>query len=334
MSNDFTHLHLHTQYSLLDGAILIPDLMEYLKSLGMTSCAITDHGWMAGAVDFYKTAKKHGIKPIIGVEAYITEDEDNKEKDKARDNMHMVLLAKDNIGYSKLLQTVSNAALNNFYYKPRISKQNLKELSGHVIATTACLGGIVAKKLEFEKDQYGRATHCHDPQGLIEKEIDFYRQIFQDDLYLELQVWNSGDNYQPVFNKFIKQTGKNLQMPFVLTADAHYLKQGDEKLHEMLMAMQLKMTVEDYRENSEMLYGPHFYVGSPEEMLRRAQSIDCEEAYYNTNKISEACNIDIKLGQYQEPIFNIEETDDYNDFLAWKKNRHQTHECTSACLHA
>lgn len=316
----FTHLHLHTQYSLLDGAILIPELLEHCKATGMTACAITDHGWMAGVVDFYKKCTEAGIKPILGVEAYITEDPDGMEnEEKTRDNMHMVLLAKDNLGYSLLLDTVSNAALNNFYYKPRIYKEQLKKLEGHVIATTACMGGVLAKKCAFITDTYGRAQLCHDEMGFIASDAQFYRNIFGEDFYLELQVYNDENNFQQMYNQFLLQFGRANDYPFVLTADAHYLERADAELHELLMAMQMKMTVEEYRELENMQYGPHFYVAPPEEMKERADSIDCASAYINTQKIAEVCNVDIQLGEYQEPIFHIEETDDYQEFLKWKK---------------
>lgn len=321
----FTHLHLHTQYSLLDGAILLPELMDHLKAHNMTACAITDHGWMAGVVDFYKTCTGAGIKPIIGVEAYVTDDKDDLyNEDKNRDNMHMVLLAKDNEGYKRLLQAVSHASLHNFYYKPRIYREHLRNLKGHVIATTACLGGIIAKRLHFEPDQYGRAITCMDESGTAAREVNFYRSIFGDDFYLELQVWDNEDRYQPVYNQFLLQFGKEHNLPFVLTADAHYLKQGDEKLHELLMAMQMKMTLEEYQEHSDMLYGPHFYVAGPDEMMARAQSLNCIEAYNNTQRIAEQCNVEIKLGKYQEPEFKIEEAEDYQDFLVWKE-QHGSH---------
>ena len=130
MSNNFCHLHVHTQYSLLDGAILIPQLVDHLKENNMTACAITDHGWMAGVIEFYKKLTAAGIKPLIGVEAYVTYDEDNLENEnKQRDNMHMVLIAKDNIGYSRLLELVSRASMHNFYYKPRIYLGHLNYLS-------------------------------------------------------------------------------------------------------------------------------------------------------------------------------------------------------------
>jgi len=319
---NFTHLHLHTQYSLLDGAILIPELIEHCKETGMTACAITDHGWMAGVVDFYKQCIKAEIKPILGVEAYITEDPDGLEnEDKNRDNMHMVLLAKDNAGYRLLLDAVSNAALNNFYYKPRICKENLRKLTGHVVATSACLGGVLAKKSAFIIDQYGCAQLCHDEMGFVAANAHFYRDIFGPDFYLELQAYDDDTNHQQTYNQFLLQFGRANNFPFVITADCHYLRREDSKLHELLMAMQMKMTLEKYKELENMQYGPYFYVAPPEEMKERAESLECTSAYTNTQKIAQSCNVDIQLGKYQEPVFKIEETDDYKEFLKWKKNQ-------------
>jgi DNA polymerase-3 subunit alpha len=317
----FTHLHLHTEYSLLDGAVTIPDLMTHLKEQGMTACAITDHGWMAGVVDFYKQCKKSDIKPLIGVEAYITEDEDGSEE-KTRDNMHLVLIAKDNVGYQKLLDLCSNAALNNFYYKPRINKKHLRQLSGHVVATSACLGGVIAKRLAFEKDQYGKATRCSPLYpDVLPADLVFYREIFGPDFYLEVQPWNAEDNHQKVYNSFIMDLAHTHELPLVITSDAHYLKQGDHELHEVLMAMQFKTTVEKYRESGEMQYGPYFYVKGPEEMLEGARNLGCEEAFHNTNRIAEQCEVEIELGVYKPPVFDVRTAEDYQEFLEWRRLR-------------
>ena len=317
-----TVIEVDTEFSLLDGANRSSELAPYIKGLGMNSVACTEHGWMAGVVDFYKTCKKHNIKSLIGVEAYISDDEDGLENEhKTRDNMHCVLIAKNNQGYKDLLEAVSNAAINNFYYRPRISKENLRKLSGNVICTSACLGGILSKKLEFKLDHLGRATHCEDSRGIIHKEIEFFASVFNNDFYLEIQDWDSGDRYQPIYNKYILDIGKEVALPFVITSDAHYLKKEDEQLHKMLMAMQLKKTLKDYEDQGKMQYGPHFYIKSPEEMLQGACNWNCEESYYNTGKIADQCNVEIELGHYSFPKFDIEEADDYSEFLDWKKSR-------------
>ena len=318
----YTPLHLHTQYSLLDGANLIPDMMVYLKEQGMTACAITDHGWMAGVVDFYKQCKKNEIKPLIGVEAYVTDDRDNLENtEKHRDNHHLVVLAKDQRGYQGLLRLVSDAALRNFYYKPRIYRDKLAELRGHIVVTTACLGGVVSRRLNYETDNYGRVSRVSDPDGAAKKTIAWYQEIFQEDFYLEIQDWPDEKNYQQTYNEFILDVGRTMGVPFVITSDAHYLKNEDYKLHELLMALQFKTTLDLYQDKEEMKYGPYFYIKSPEEMLESAKRWNCEEAFHNTNAVADKCNVEIELGVYKPPVFKIETEDDYEEFKTWKSNQ-------------
>ena len=320
--DNFTHLHLHTQYSLLDGVVLIPALVEQLKEYKMTACAITDHGWMAGVIDFYKALKKVGIKPLIGVEAYITYDQDDLENSqKQRDNMHMILIAKDNTGYSRLLELVSQAAMHNFYYKPRICIEHLKYLGGHVVATSACLAGVTSKSLAWNKSEYNVAISVEDKYGLAHANIERFRQIFGEDFLLELQVWDDGNHHQQVYNEWLLDYGREHGIPFILTSDAHYLKLEDHKLHELLMAMQLKLTLEEYRQLPEMQYGPYFYLADQAEMWKRAESVNCLEAYNNTNLIAERCNVEIQLGKYQVPVYKIEEAEDYREFLEWEKKQ-------------
>jgi DNA polymerase-3 subunit alpha len=295
--------------------------VQHAKDNGMQAMALTDHGWMAGIIDFYKAFKKADLHPLLGTEAYCTDDPDRLfNEDKTRDNMHTILIAKNNTGYSKLLELVSNAAINNFYYKPRIYREHLRELGGNAIMTSGCLGGCIASRLSWETDQYGRAIACIDSNNIISREVEYYLDVFGDDFYLELQVCDNEDNFQHVYNQWLLNFGRERQIPFVITADCHYIKKEDSELHEMIMAMQMKKTLAEYRENSEMTYGPYFYVASPAEMLERAQSINCEEAYYNTIKIAKQCNVEITLGQYEEPIFDITQMNDYKDFLQYKKD--------------
>lgn len=317
----FTHLHLHTQYSLLDGAIIIPDLVSHLGNSGMEACAITDHGWMAGIIEFYKACKKSHIKPLIGIEAYITNDLDNQPNElKSRDNLHMVLIAKDNEGLRRLLRVSSHAALNNFYYKPRINITHLEEFSGHVVATSACLGGIIAQRLTFHLDSYGKAIVCTDDQKRVDTELVFYQKVFGEDFFLEVQVVNDPTNYQQVYNKYLLEKAKEHGIPLVITSDCHYLHKDDFELHELLMAMQFKSTLDEYREKPETAYGPDFYVATPEEMKKRAASIGADEAIDNVQDITEKCNVEIELGKYQVPTFQVQLTEDYQDFLEWKQN--------------
>ena len=322
----YTPLHIHTEYSLLDGAIRVKPLVKYLKQVGIKSCSITDHGWCAGAVAFYKECKKGGIKPLLGVEAYTTLDPDGQDKTNKdlwhRDNMHMVLLAKDNEGWSGILQLASEAALDNFYYKPRIYLPKLERLSGHVVATSACLGGVLSKNLWFKEDHYGRVQKCVDESNLAADMADQLASYFPGDFYLELQDWEDGTNKNTAFIQYLLQLGEKTGLPFVITSDAHYITKEDHKTHELLMAMQLKISVEEYRNDiSQFKYGNYFYVKTPEEMLESARHLGREDAYHNTNKIADKCNVSLTLGKYQIPEFNITEMEDYDDFLNWHKER-------------
>ena len=274
---------------------------------------------MGGVIQFYTACKKEGIKPLLGIEIYCTSDEDNKE-DRQRDNGHLILIAKNNQGYSDLLKLSSEAYLKNFYYKPRIHKQKLSILKGNCVCCSACLGSTVSKFLVYKTDSYGRAIACSDPDKKAINEVKFLHSIFGEDFYLEVQVWPDKNNYQQIYNQWLINTSKSLNIPLIITSDSHYLRKEDYELHEILMAMQMKQTLQAYRDRQTMEYGPYFYLPEPQEMLERAQSIDCEDAYYNTNKIADKCNVEIELGTYREPTFKIEETLDYDDFLKWKKH--------------
>jgi len=302
-------LHLHDQYSLLDSAINVKKLIPYLQEQGMTACALTNHGWMAGIVDFQKQLTKASIKPIIGVEAYITDNEDGIEDNslKQKDNYHLVLLAKDNEGIKLLFQLLSNAAANNFYYKPRIWKEHLPKLAGHIIVTTACLGSETARK-DFPGQDKSYPT------------IQYLAKIFGDDLYLELQDWDDGSGIQPAYNKYLLDVRymSFWHAQYVITSDAHYIRKEDHKLHEVMMAMQLKKTLKDYREEGKMIYGPYFYVRTDEEMKRSVMELEEPDAYENTIKIAEQCNASIELGKYHMPDFKIEAAADYKEFQQWK----------------
>lgn len=305
----FVHLHLHSQYSTLDGAVLIPDLIKQLNEYQMTSCAITDHGTMSGIIEFYEKMKTAKLHPLIGIETYCTMNPDNTE-DKIRDNYHLLLIAKNNQGYKQLLKLSSEAYLYNFYYRPRIYFEKLKELTGNVIVTSACMGGILSAGLEYTEDQ------LIDRDNRSDQLCFDLKCIFKDDFYLELQEWNDPTGQLRLYNKFILQLGKKYNIPFVITNDVHYLNKDDYLLHEIMMAMQMKMTINDYRNNPKTLhYGSEFYLKNPKEMLQAAKELDCEEAYWNTEKIAQQCNVEIELGKYYLPKFNITKTKDYQEFL-------------------
>lgn len=315
---DFTHLHLHSTYSLLDGENQIPRLVKHVKEMNMHSVALTDHGTMMGVLEFYKQCTKAGIKPVIGMEAYITADEDGLLKeDMTKDNNHLVMLAQNNTGLDNLMWLISNAEMNNFYYKPRISKHVMtpKNLEG-VIATSACLGGEI--------------NRCGgwDPEAKVYKNVEamkeaatWYKEAFGGRYYLEIQDNDDDAEQQATYNQVIIKIGAELDIPIVITSDAHYTTIEAQDTHSMLMAMQLKKTLEEYHSNTEMKYGPWFYVRSPEEMYKAALKHNCEEAFWNACKIGKMCNITIELGQYKTPTFDITNEPDYQDFINERGNK-------------
>lgn len=321
---DFTHLHLHSVYSILDGNNKIPDLAARVKELGMSSVALTDHGVMGGTIEFYKTMKKEGIKPILGVEAYITDDEEGLPKEmRTRDNYHLVMVAMNKVGYENLLYMVSSAATTNFYYKPRISKKLLAEHSEGIIATSACLGNECNRRASWDK-----GTACYaDPNQAVEKAALFYRETFKERYFLEIQDNDDEEGQQAAYNQFVIALGKKLDIPIVITSDAHYLKKEDKAAHDLVMAMQTKQTLEEYNSpQNEFKYGPWFYVRSGDEMYEAAVKHGCPEAFDNANKIGSMCNLELELGKYKPPVFDIETADDIGEFNEWLLHRHEEDE--------
>jgi DNA polymerase III subunit alpha len=304
---NFTHLHVHTEYSLLDGAIRCKDLAKRVKALGQPAVAITDHGSLYGVIEFYKACKEEKIKPIIGCEVYVTEDPPDREQ-KTRDNYHLVLLARNFKGYQALLRLVTQANATNFYYKPRIWVDDLAADSiatENLIALTACLGGVVAS--HWQPEDAERAT----------REFDKYREIFGNRYYAEVQ--KNTDPRQDGYDRFLIGLAKTRKVPLVITTDAHFLTKDDFNLHSLMMAMQLRMTYGDYKQNSEMQYGPDFYIKDTDEMFKIAQEYQILDAPDNTCAIAEQCNVEIELGKLYPPTFDIHKTDDYKEFLLWRQ---------------
>lgn len=310
---DFTHLHVHTEYSMLDGIIRIEPLIKHLKEHGMSSCAITDHGNMFGAVEFYCLLKEAGIKPILGCEAYITFDKDGIEnKDKERKNCHLTLLAQNKTGWQNLLWLITNAHLNNFYYKPRVCFGNLQARSEGIIALTGCLAGLASRFGTYNKEE----ITFTDPDNAAFSMLQGLQQIFGDRLYAEIQdnaMWE-----QSVYNKWLLPKAKQLGIPPVITTDAHYLKHADHEMHSLAIAQQLGKTYEEYMKGDELRYGTGYYIRPPDEMFDAAMRHGAEEAFWNTKKVADRCELELTLGEYQNPMFDITRCDDYEDFLKWK----------------
>ncbi len=287
---DFAHLHVHTEYSLLDGSGKISKLIKRTKELGMKSIAITDHGAMYGAVDFYNEAVKNGIKPIIGCEIYVAgKSMSIKEPNKENDTYHLVLLVKNEKGYENLMKIVSAASIEGFYYKPRVDHDFLRAHSEGLIATSACLGGEVQKW--FLRGNKEKAKEC----------ALRYKDIFGEDFYLELQYHNVDEQLR--VNEKVIELSKECDIPLICTNDVHYIAQEESKSHEILLCIQTGKTMED---ESRMKYPSNeFYLKSPEEMEKIFSYIP--EAMDNTVKIAEKCNFNYEFHVSKLPKFSLAE---------------------------
>ena len=288
MNKEFCHLHLHSEYSLLDSSAKIKNIISKAKELGMKSIALTDHGVMYGCVAFYKEAVAQGIKPILGCEVYVaSKSMDIKVNDKDNGTYHLVLLCKNETGYENLMKIVSTASIRGFYYKPRVDHDYLRKHSEGLIALSACLGGEVQKRLLNE--DYEKA-----------KEVALmYKDIFNDDFYLEIQDHNMEEQRKVIdLNiKLSKETG----IPLVATNDVHYINQDDSMAHDILMCIQTAKTVDD--PNRRRYPSNQFYLKSQEEMWDLFSYIP--EALENTVKIAEMCNFDYEFHVSKLPNFPV-----------------------------
>jgi len=281
----FVHLHLHSMYSLLDGANRPKDICKQAKEWGMPAVAITDHGNMFGAIDFYQEAKKAGVKPIVGCEVYVANKTD---EDKVGAN-HLILLAKDMTGYRNLMKLVSCGYLEGFYYKPRIDKELLAGHSEGLIGLSACLKGEIPQLL-LKGD--------HDGALLCALE---YKHIFKGDFYLELQV--NGIREQDQVNMLMLPLSKKTGIPLIATSDCHYLKKEDARAHEALLCLQTGKTMDD--DNRMRFSTNEFWFKSPEVMEQ--QFSFCPEALENTLKVAEKCNLELTFGEYHLPTYVVPE---------------------------
>ncbi|WP_066495884.1 DNA polymerase III subunit alpha [Abyssisolibacter fermentans] len=289
--SDFTHLHVHTEYSLLDGAARIDKLIDKVKELGMDSIAITDHGNMFGVVNFYKTAKNKGIKPIIGCEVYVSKRKyTDKDPVKDKRQYHLVLLAKNNEGYINLMKIVSEGYINGFYYKPRIDFSVLEKYKGGIIALSACLAGEV--QYHLNNDNYDKAKE------IALKYSDFFGK---DNYYLELQ--DHGIEEQTKINKQLIKLSEETNIPMVVTNDVHYIEKSDAKVHDVLLCIQTGKSV---NEQDRMRFPTEeFYLKSEEEMRLLFPKLD--EAYKNTKTIADRCNVKFDFNTLHLPQYEIPE---------------------------
>lgn len=283
----FTHLHVHTEYSLLDGASRIPDLVSRARELGMDSLAITDHGVMFGVIDFYKECKKQGIKPIIGCEVYTAaRTMHDKESDRDKHHGHLILLAKNNEGYKNLIKIVSKGFTEGYYYKPRIDKDVLRAHSEGIIATSACLAGRVQNRLLN-----------YDYEGAKQEAMEMDEIFGHGNFYLELQ--DQGLEEEARINPQLVKLSKELDIPMVATNDCHYVRQEDAEAHDILLCIQMATTIDD--EKRMRFPNDQFYLKSEDEM--RKIFAFAPEAIDNTHKIAEQCNVEFTFGEYHLPEF-------------------------------
>jgi len=287
--SDFVHLHLHTEYSMLDGACRVGDVIDKAHACQMPAIAITDHGGMFGAVEFFKAAVEKGIKPIIGCEVYIAPgSRTDKKAASARDAAyHLILLAKDETGYKNLIKLVTEAQLTGFYYKPRIDKELLAQHAKGLIGLTACLKGEVPYKI------------VNGQPGQAQAALDDYRQIFAPgDFYLELQDHGIADQ-RPV-NRQLIQWAKEFKMPLVATNDVHYIERQDWEAHDCLICLQTQTLVSDEK---RMRYEPEqFYLRTPAEM--HALFAEVPEAIQNTLEVAEKCSFKFQFGKLHFPAYH------------------------------
>ncbi|MCR5735867.1 MAG: DNA polymerase III subunit alpha [Lachnospiraceae bacterium] len=288
----FVHLHTHTEYSLLDGSNKIKEYIKRVQELSMNAAAITDHGVMYGVIDFYKEAKKAGIKPIIGCEVYVApESRFDREPGKGEDNdryYHLILLAENNTGYSNLMKIVSRGFTEGFYYKPRVDMEVLREFHEGIICTSACLAGEVQRLIA--RDLYEEAK-----KAALKYEDCFGKGNY----YLELQ--DHGIPLQKKVNVALLRMSKELDIPLVATNDAHYTYAQDAEAHDILLCIQTNKKLKD--EDRMRYEGGQFYVKSEEEM--RALFKYAEEAIDNTQKIADRCNVEIEFGKSRLPHFEV-----------------------------
>ena len=283
--SNFIHLHVHSQYSLLDGAIRFEEAFDLAKKYRMNALALTDHGNMFGAVEFYQMAIRHGIKPIVGCEVYVSPGSRFEKKTGVGEgNYHLTLLVKNETGYFNLLKLVSLAHLEGFYYKPRVDKGLLSQYNEGLIALSGCLKGEIAS---------------HSSRGELKKALqsaEDYRRIFNDRRFF-IEIQNNGVENQLQLNERLLEVAHELSLPVAATNDCHYLHRKDAKAHEVLLCIQTGKTLQD---SDRMRFSSdEFYFKSPQEMTDLFQNIP--EAIAHTLEIAEQCNLEMHFDEKHIP---------------------------------
>ena len=319
MSKKFVHLHVHSEYSLLDGLSNLSKLLSHVKESGMESLALTDHGVMYGIIDFYKEALKQGVKPIIGMEGYTTNVEMHQKPERGKfQNFHILLLAKDKEGYQNLMNITSLAHVEGYYYRPRVDRETLAKYSKGLICTSACAQGELAQSLIV--DDYNEAKRT----------AGWFLDIFGKDYYLEVQRHNYGDfvagidnaeirtqvekmaeNEKKIFSG-VKKLSRELGIPVVATNDAHYIKKEDATAQDALVCIATGKNVSDIQ-RLRFIDTPSFYITNPDEMTKLFS--DLPEAVENSVKIAEKCSVDITLGKWYFPEFPVPDNMKPDEYL-------------------
>jgi DNA polymerase-3 subunit alpha len=290
---EFVHLHLHSQYSLLDGTIKIDDLVRKVSELRMPAVAVTDHGGMMGTIDFYEKATRAGIRPILGCEIYVAPGSRHDRKQNHVDDRsyHLILLAESSEGYKNLIKLVSKAHVEGFYYKPRVDKELLREHSGGMIATSACLQGEIPRTLVQEGPD--AAAEC----------VEAYKDIFRDGrFYIEIQ--DNGLQEQNKANPRLIELARRTGTPLVATNDCHYLERSDARVHDVLLCLQTGKTIGT--EGRMRFESDQFYLKSPAE-FEKAFGHSAPDALKNTMAIAERCKVALDLGKNKIPAFQVPE---------------------------
>ncbi len=297
--SNFVHLHVHTEYSLLDGACRIKDLVSQAKKHKMPALAITDHGVMYGAIQFYKEAIRQGVKPIIGCEMYVAQQSRfDRSLQRKETPHHLILLVKNNEGYKNLIKLVTLSYLEGFYYKPRVDKEILRKHSDGLIALSACLKGEISQ-----------CILRNDIKGAKEVALDFLDIFGEDNFYLELQ--KNGIPEQEIVNENIIQISQELSIPLVATNDIHYINKEDARAHEILLCIQTATNLSDPKRLK--FATDAFYFNSPEEMNKNFSKVP--QALENTLRIAERCNLEIDFRHAQLPEFKVPPEHNINTYL-------------------
>ncbi|NCS83224.1 DNA polymerase III subunit alpha, partial [Candidatus Saccharibacteria bacterium] len=305
-ASDYVHLHNHTHHSLLDGLTKIPALIDRVRDYGMEAVGIADHGTMSGIIEFYKAAKAGGIKPVLGMEAYVASrsrfDRD-PQKDRAR--YHLTILAMNNQGYQNLMRLSSRANLEGMYYKPRVDRELLEEYSEGLIIMSGCASGEISESLRADNYNEARAV------------AEWYKSIFGDRYYLELQDHGHPDAPSPwdvqiKINDGLMKLSKELSIPLVVTSDGHYLSHDDQAAHEVLLCVGTGAFLSDEKRMSLKEFELH--VTDPREIISRWGKT-CPEAVKNTRIIADRCNVELDLGNILIPTFPTPEGHNEKTYL-------------------